>query len=48
VVQIVVQISFVVQIVVQILKPPDHMEKPTLTYFFDIVTNWLTGTFLSN
>ena len=33
--QIVVQIAFVVQIVVQILKPPDHMEKPTLTYFFD-------------
>jgi len=36
VVQIVVQIAFVVQIVVQILKPPDHMEKPTLTYFFDL------------
>jgi integrase len=45
VVQIVVQISFVVQIVVQILKPPDHMEKPTLTYFFDTRSRLLDGNY---
>jgi integrase/recombinase XerD len=45
VVQIVVQISFVVQIVVQILKPPDHMEKPTLTYFFDTRSRLLDGSY---
>ena len=44
-VQIVVQISFVVQIVVQILKPPDHMEKPTLTYFFDTRSRLLDGNY---
>lgn len=44
-VQIVVQISFVVQIVVQILKPPDHMEKPTLTYFFDTRSKLLDGNY---
>lgn len=43
--QIVVQISFVVQIVVQILKPPDHMEKPTLTYFFDTRSRLLDGNY---
>lgn len=43
--QIVVQISFVVQIVVQILKPPDHMEKPTLTYFFDTRSKLLDGNY---
>jgi len=45
VVQIVVQIVFVVQIVVQILKPPDHMEKPTLTYFFDTRSKLLDGNY---
>jgi integrase len=45
VVQIVVQIAFVVQIVVQILKPPDHMEKPTLTYFFDTRSKLLDGNY---
>jgi integrase len=45
VVQIVVQIAFVVQIVVQILKPPDHMEKPTLTYFFDTRSRLLDGNY---
>jgi len=45
VVQIVVQIGFVVQIVVQILKPPDHMEKPTLTYFFDTRSKLLDGNY---
>jgi integrase/recombinase XerD len=45
VVQIVVQIGFVVQIVVQILKPPDHMEKPTLTYFFDTRSMLLDGNY---
>lgn len=44
-VQIVVQIAFVVQIVVQILKPPDHMEKPTLTYFFDTRSKLLDGNY---
>lgn len=44
-VQIVVQIVFVVQIVVQILKPPDHMEKPTLTYFFDTRSKLLDGNY---
>ena len=44
-VQIVVQIGFVVQIVVQILKPPDHMEKPTLTYFFDTRSKLLDGNY---
>lgn len=44
-VQIVVQIVFVVQIVVQILKPPDHMEKPTLTYFFDTRSRLLDGNY---
>ena len=44
-VQIVVQIAFVVQIVVQILKPPDHMEKPTLTYFFDTRSRLLDGNY---
>lgn len=44
-VQIVVQISFVVQIVVQILKPPDHMEKPTLNYFFDTRSKLLDGNY---
>ena len=43
--QIVVQIAFVVQIVVQILKPPDHMEKPTLTYFFDTRSRLLDGNY---
>ncbi len=43
--QIVVQIGFVVQIVVQILKPPDHMEKPTLTYFFDTRSMLLDGNY---
>ncbi len=43
--QIVVQIAFVVQIVVQILKPPDHMEKPTLTYFFDTRSKLLDGNY---
>ena len=43
--QIVVQIVFVVQIVVQILKPPDHMEKPTLTYFFDTRSKLLDGNY---
>ena len=43
--QIVVQISFVVQIVVQILKSPDHMEKPTLTYFFDTRSRLLDGNY---
>ena len=43
--QIVVQIVFVVQIVVQILKPPDHMEKPTLTYFFDTRSRLLDGNY---
>ena len=43
--QIVVQIGFVVQIVVQILKPPDHMEKPTLTYFFDTRSKLLDGNY---
>lgn len=43
--QIVVQISFVVQIVVQILKPPDHMEKPTLNYFFDTRSKLLDGNY---
>jgi integrase len=41
----VVQIVFVVQIVVQILKPPDHMEKPTLTYFFDTRSKLLDGNY---
>jgi integrase len=45
VVQIVVQIGFVVQIVVQIFKPPDHMEKPTLTYFFDTRSKLLDGNY---
>ena len=44
-VQIVVQIGFVVQIVVQIFKPPDHMEKPTLTYFFDTRSKLLDGNY---
>jgi len=35
----------VVQIVVQILKPPDHMEKPTLTYFFDTRSKLLDGNY---
>jgi integrase/recombinase XerD len=45
VVQIVVQIAFVVQIVVQILSLLTIMEKPTLTYFFDTRSKLLDGNY---